>query len=257
MHRRQGRLAEQEEFGPAEASEVAADPIAKRVRARWSDTWILDSDEALLAWIEGPTPDYAVPTEDVDAEIEAGAPRKDERLGEVEDVTLVVGEDRLEAAGVRVREPPTEAQRLRGHVVLDWDAVDAWYVEDERQRGHPKDPYHRIDVHRSSRPVTVEVGGETVAESESTLAVFETGMPFRFYLPPVDVRMDLLRESQTQTRCAYKGQARYFHVEAGGERVEDAAWTYPTPEPRFARLQDLVCFHQEKVRMVVADTELM
>jgi uncharacterized protein (DUF427 family) len=52
-----------------------------------------------------------------------------------------------------------------------------------------------------------------------------------------------LEPSQTRTRCADKGKARYFHVDAGGKRVEDAAWTYPAPEPGFGRLQDRICFH--------------
>jgi len=66
-----------------------------------------------------------------------------------------------------------------------------------------------------------------------------------------------LDPSQTRTRCADKGKARYFHVDVGGKRVEDAAWTYPAPEPGFGRLQDRICFHQETVDMQVADTELL
>lgn len=257
MHRRSGQLAEEVTFGPAESDEVAAEPSPKRVRARWAGRWILDTDRALLAWVEGPTPDYAIPFADLRVDVETGPGHADERLGEVEDVTLVAGDRRLEAAGARVVKPPTEAQRLRDHVVFDWDAFDAWFVEDDRQRGHPRDPYHRIDTHLSSRPVRVKVGGETVAESERTLAVFETGLPFRFYFPPVDVRQELLVPSQTRTVCAYKGEARYFHVEAGGDRVEDAAWSYPSPEPRFGRLADRIAFHQEKVDMEVAETELL
>lgn len=257
MNRRSGTLAEEQEFGPFQDDAVAAEPTPKRVRARLRRKWILDSDRALIAWIEGPTPDYAIPSADLDVETETGEPRRDERLGEVEDLALVTGEERVADAGVRVLKPPSEAQRLRDHVVLDWDAVDAWFVEDERQRGHPRDPYHRIDVHESSRPIEAEVAGETLADTDRALAVFETRLPFRFYLPEVDVRTELLTPSDTETVCAYKGKARYFHADVDGERVEDVAWTYPSPEPGFGRLQDRLCFHQGKVDMEVADTELL
>jgi uncharacterized protein (DUF427 family) len=257
MHRRSGGLAQREEFGPFEPDEVAAEAFPKRVRARWADRWVLDTDRASIAWIEGPTPDYAIPSADVDVETEIGEAVEDERLGTVEPITLVAGEARQPDAGVRIQEPPKQAQRLRDHVVLDWDAVDAWFVEDERQRGHPRDPYHRIDVHATSRPVEVSVGGQTIASSERALAVFETRLPFRFYLPPTDVDLSVLEGSDTRTVCAYKGQATYYHVDTGSERVEDAAWAYPSPEPRFGRVQDRICFHQEKVDMRVADTDLL
>jgi uncharacterized protein (DUF427 family) len=256
MHRRSGRRADEQEFGPADPDVVAAEPTPKRVRARLDDAWILDSDRALIAWIEGPTPTYAIPSDDVDVKLDPEPARSDERLGEVEGLALVVDGNRLKAAGVRVLDAPTSAQRLQGHVVLDWEVPDAWYVEDERQRGHPRDPYHRIDVHRTSRPVTVEAGGQSLAETTRALAVVETGLPIRFYIPRVDVAMEHLGPSPTETVCAYKGQAEYFHVDLDGQRVEDAAWSYPSPEPRFGRLQDLVCFDQEKVDLEVADTEL-
>lgn len=257
MHRRSGVLAEEQEFGAFDRDEVAAEPTPKRVRARLRRQWILDTDRALLAWIEGSTPDYAIPFADVDAEMETGDVREDDRLGEVEDVALVLGKEHLTDAGVRVVKPPTGAQRLRDHVVFDWDAMDAWFVEDERQRGHPRDPYRRIDVHDTSRPVKVQVEGTELADSDRALALFETGLAFRFYLPEVDVSSEHLVPSETETVCAYKGQARYFHADVDGQRVEDVAWTYPAPEPGFGRLQDRICFHQEKVDMEVADTELL
>ena len=34
------------------------------------------------------------------------------------------------------------------------------------------------------------------------------GLPTRYYLPKHDVRMDLLEQSDTVTRCPYKGDAQ-------------------------------------------------
>lgn len=54
---------------------------------------------------------------------------------------------------------------LEGYVTLDFAAFDAWYEEDDPVVGHPRDPFHRIDVLPSSRHVRVERDGVVLAES--------------------------------------------------------------------------------------------
>ena len=73
----------------------------------------------------------------------------------------------------------------------------------------------------SSRHVRVRVNGEVVAETRRPRVLFETALPPRYYIPPEDVRADLLVSTETQTGCPYKGFASYWSVEAGGELVED------------------------------------
>ena len=99
------------------------------------------------------------------------------------------------------------------------------------------------------------VGGETVAESSRPVLVFETGLPVRYYLPKLDVRLDLLTPTGTVTRCPYKGQARYWTVPAGGKAVEDAAWSYTYPLPAMSSVAAHVCFFQERVDEVWVDGE--
>ncbi len=251
MIERTGQLAHQARFVPFDPDHVAAEPTPKRVRARLEGAFILDTTQALIAWIEGPTPDFAIPPDAFGPDIEPGATREHDALGSVQEIALAHGDAKTEPLGVRIQDPPEEATILADHVVLDWDAMDAWFVEDERQRGHPRDPYRRIDVHETSRPVTVSLNGQTVAHSKRALALFETGLPVRFYLPELDVSTEQLKPSSTQTRCAYKGQAAYHHVEASGRRVEDAVWSYPAPEPGFGRLQDRLSFDQSKIRVEV------
>lgn len=246
MHRRSGLLAEEEGFGPFVGDRVVAEPFPKRVRARIGEATVADSTRALLAWVEGPTPVYALPREDL-AGLQAGEPEAHARLGTVR--PLVSGEGAR--VGVLVDEPPGSAPRLARHAVLDWDAVDAWLVEDERQRGHPRDPYRRIDVHETSRHVVVEAEGTRLATSTRAIALFETGLPTRFYLPEEDVRVDLLEDSDTVTRCAYKGEARHFHAHVRGQVVEDAAWTYPDPEPGLEALAGRIAFYGERVQETV------
>ena len=136
---------------------------------------------------------------------------------------------------------------LAGHLALDFDALDAWYEEDERNLAHPRDPFHRIDIVRSSRHVRVSLDGEVLGESQRAWMLFEPPLPTRFYLPPEDVRMDLLRPSARRTFCAYKGEASYWSAPA----AEDIAWSYPEPLREAAVVSDHVCFFNERVDLSV------
>ena len=123
-----------------------------------------------------------------------------------------------------------EAAFLRDHVTFEWGAIDEWFTEDEQLFGHPRDPYSRIDVFKSTRHVRVSLDGQLLAESRRPKVLYETALPPRFYLPADDVRTELLVASPRRTRCAYKGSASYWHVRVGDRLVEDLVWTYRDPQ---------------------------
>lgn len=256
MNEPAGRLAKERGFAPYDPDQAGAEPTPKRVRARADDRWILDTDQAFLAWLEGPGPDFAIPLNAFNVEIQRKGEGDAEELGKHEKVALGLEDDGHEDAGILLRSPPEPLAALEDHVILDRDAVDAWFVEDERLRGHPRDPYHRIDVHESSRPVHVTADGRELGKTERAMALFETGLPVRFYIPEVDVRQGLLEPSSTEARCPYKGKSVYYHADVDGQRWEDVAWSYPSPEPGFGRLKDRVCFHQEHVTVTLDGSPL-
>ncbi len=70
-------------------------------------------------------------------------------------------------------------------------------------------------------------------------------------MPRVDVRMDLLRPSDTVTHCPYKGAASHLHLVVDDERIDDMAWSYPTPLPESERIAGLVAFYDDKVTVEV------
>ncbi len=111
-------------------------------------------------------------------------------------------------AAYSYEQPPESAAMVEDLVAFVWDAMDAWFEEDEEAFVHPRDPYHRIDVLRSSRHVVVRWGDVVVADSTRPRMLVETGLPIRWYLPREDVRTDLLKASFTTTRCPYKGVAQ-------------------------------------------------
>jgi uncharacterized protein (DUF427 family) len=76
-------------------------------------------------------------------------------------------------------------------------------------------------------------------------------LPPRYYIPPEDVRDDVLLSSDKETQCPYKGIASYHSVEAGGETVEDLIWYYPEPITAVEGIRDHLCFYNEKVDLEV------
>ena len=144
-------------------------------------------------------------------------------------------------------DPEHGAERIRDHVAFDWDKVDHWLEEDEEIFGHPRDPHHRVDVRPSSRLVEIGFAGTTIASTRRGLFLFETGLPPRHYIPPEDVRIDLLTPSRTTSICPYKGTASYWHLRVSGRAVDDALWAYLDPLPECPRIRGYFCFYAEKV----------
>ncbi len=163
--------------------------------------------------------------------------------GEVVDVR-VAGQTRP-GAGFRL----TDAD-LAGYVVLDFTAVDQWRGENEVNVGHPRDPFHRIDILASSRNVRLELDGTVLADSSRPTLLFETMLPTRYYLPRADVRVELI-PSETRSYCAYKGHASYLSPTVGEQVIQDLAWTYQQPLREASHVQDLVAFFDERVDVVL------
>ena len=134
---------------------------------------------------------------------------------------------------------------LAGLVSVRWDAVDEWLEEDEPIVGHVRDPYSRIDVRKTSRRVRVSLNGEVLAESDRAKVLYESGLRPRWYLPKEDVRMDLLKPSESRTTCAYKGHASYWSV--GDEK--DIVWTYREPLHDALPVKGMLCFYDERVEL--------
>ncbi len=65
------------------------------------------------------------------------------------------------------------------------------------------------------------------------------------YFPRAAVNTDALVESDTTTRCPWKGKARYWHVAGRTETATDAAFAYEKPWPLARRLvKDRIAFWQ-------------
>ena len=141
---------------------------------------------------------------------------------------------------------------LPDHLVVGWDALEHWYEEDEEVFVGPRDPRHRVDAIRSTRHVEVRVDGELVAETDSPVLVFETGLPVRYYLPPADVRFDHLTPTETRTGCPYKGFASYWTFTGGLAPRVDVAWSYQEPLRESAKIAGYLSFYDTVAEYTVS-----
>jgi uncharacterized protein (DUF427 family) len=224
---------------------------AKRVRAYLGGELVADTTRPLLVWEKPYYPTYYFPVDDVRTELleaDGGVAHSPSR-GDGRTFTIRAGGKQAPAAALRYDKSPFE--ELRDAIRVDWDAMDAWFEEDEQVFTHPRDPYTRVDILSSSRHVRVDVDGVTVAESAKPTLLFETGLPVRYYLPKTHVRMDLLTPTERESHCPYKGQAEWWSVRVGEAVHDDLAWSYPTPLPESQKIAGLVAFYDEKVDLYV------
>jgi uncharacterized protein (DUF427 family) len=223
---------------------------SKRIRAYLGSDLVVDTIRPLLVWEHRYYPAYYFPSADVRTGLlQPDGDAHSPSLGDGTTFTIRAGNREVPRAALRYDHPRLE--ELRDMIRLDWDAMDAWFEEDEEVFTHPRDPYTRVDILSSSRHVRIEVDGVTVAESTKPTMLFETGLPPRYYLPKTHVRMDLLRPTDTVTHCPYKGQAEYWSLEAGERIHADLAWSYPTPFPESQKIAGLVSFYNERIDLYV------
>jgi len=232
-------------------TQLRHEPIERRVRAMLGTEAVVDSTRAVLVWEpRRVVPSYAVPIEDIRAEPSAAPAANGQVPGVLHPgiafaVHTAAGEavsirDRV-GAGFRLAD-----EDLAGYVVLDFAAFDEWYEEDERVAGHPRDPFHRVDVRRTARPVRIEIAGEVVAETTRGRLLFETSLPVRFYVPREDVRVEL-HPSTRRSYCPYKGHASWWSPEVAGRPRQDVGWSYEQPLPDAVAITGLVAFWDERV----------
>ena len=225
---------------------------AKRVRAYLGGEAVVDSIRPLLVWEKPYYPAYYFPVDDVNTDLLE--PDDDDVVhspsrGDARSLTIRAGGKEAPGAALRYEDSPIE--ELRDAIRLEWDAMDAWFEEDEEVFTHPRDPYTRVDILPSSRNVRVEVDGVPVAESATPRLLFETGLPTRYYVPKPHVHMDLLVPTNSASHCPYKGEAEWWSVRANGAVHDDLAWSYPTPLPESQKVAGMVAFYDEKVDVYV------
>ncbi|MDG4824488.1 DUF427 domain-containing protein [Asanoa sp. WMMD1127] len=225
-----------------------AERLRRRMRVRFGGSWIADSDDVVLLHEPGRYPVAYFPA----AAVTPGALEPTDRvtshpdLGATAWFTVHGGGDRTAPrAAWQFVGLPDHAKDLADRVAFAWRPMDAFYEEDERIVGHAADPYHRIDVRRTSRRLEVRDGDRVIADTSRPLVLYESGFAPRWYVPRADVDPAALTEVGGQTFCPYKGLASYYDI----GRRRRAAWSYREAWPEVRAVADLVSFEPDLIEV--------
>jgi uncharacterized protein (DUF427 family) len=195
------------------------EPAPRRVRGFSGDRAAFDTTRALYVWEWPNYPQYYIPLADCDPTLLADLRHRVHHDGALADM-----------------------------VRFSWDALDAWFEEDEEVFVHPRNPYARVDAVRSTRTVRVALEGVLLAESAAPVMVFETGLPTRYYLDRTAVDFSRLVAGDTESACPYKGRTSgYWSVRLGDAVHADLAWAYDFPTRALTPIAGLVAFYNEQV----------
>jgi uncharacterized protein (DUF427 family) len=222
-----------------------AEPLRRRMRVELGGRTVISSDNGVLLFEPGRYPVAYFPRDEFAEGVLKPTDHKSTHDDLGETVWFEVeGDARNAPRGAWQHVAlPEHAVILKDRVALAWRGMDAFYEEDERILGHSADPYHRIDIRRSSRRLVALVGDRVVADAERPLVLYESGFAPRWYVPREDVVAEALTLTEHQTFCPYKGIASYYDVHS----VHNGAWSYRSPLPGVAAIGEFVSFEQQLV----------
>jgi uncharacterized protein (DUF427 family) len=230
------------------------EPLRRRMSVELGGSVIARSDGAILMFEPARYPVAYFPLGDIDQDVLQATAHESTHadLGKTRWFDVVGGDGQITKRGAWQHvDPPAQALPLRDTVAFAWRAMDAFYEEDERILGHAADPYHRIDIRRTSRHLVVREGDQLVADTHTPLVLYESGFAPRWYVPRADIA-DALEPVEGQTFCPYKGLASYYNV---GD-TPTAAWSYRAPFEGVERIADFVSFYPEKLTITIDGEKL-
>ncbi|WP_459787367.1 DUF427 domain-containing protein [Alteriqipengyuania sp. 357] len=109
----------------------------------------------------------------------------------------------------------------------------------------------------SSAYIVIEHRGVRIADTRHAVRVLETSHPPQYYIPPDDIAAGMLERAPGRSLCEWKGQAHYWDVVAGGDRLAKVGWSYPDPTPGFRILTDYVGFYPAPFERITLDGEVV
>lgn len=109
----------------------------------------------------------------------------------------------------------------------------------------------------TDRRIQVIFDDLVVADTRRAFRVLETSHPPTYYLPPDDVRTDLLDPAPGTTMCEWKGRACYWSLSVGQRTAYRAVWGYPSPTEPFRDIRGHLAFYPHLVDRCLVDGEVV
>lgn len=97
-------------------------------------------------------------------------------------------------------------------------------------------------LERCAANLRVVFGGEEIANTDAGMRICETASPATYYFPPQDVALEFMTPTRHRSLCEWKGGARYFSLEVGDKRIDNAVWCYPEPWQPFEPIAGYLAF---------------
>ncbi|MDH3201099.1 MAG: DUF427 domain-containing protein [Myxococcales bacterium] len=144
-----------------------------------------------------------------------------------------------------------DLERARGQWTHRGDGRPTWAIEpkpgQESVWDYPRPPTLDPD----SRLVRVVFTNMVIAETGRSIRVLETASPPTFYIPPDDVRTELLMPGRGASQCEWKGTASYWSLRIDPNEITNVAWSYEDPNPEFTMIRGYLGFYPSKVQCYV------
>jgi uncharacterized protein (DUF427 family) len=112
-------------------------------------------------------------------------------------------------------------------------------------------PDHPITIAPTGRHVVVRAGDQVIAETDRALTLEEASYGPVQYMPLADVDAAVLRPTDHETYCPYKGEASYYTVTTPGGELENVIWTYTEPYEAVSEIAGHVAFYTDRVALSV------
>jgi uncharacterized protein (DUF427 family) len=100
---------------------------------------------------------------------------------------------------------------------------------------------------RTPRWVRAKIGDIYLADSKRVMLVRELPVLPVFAFPRDDVRVDLLKPSTETADSRYLGPISTYDVEMNDRRLENAAWSWPSPPDEYREVANHVAFKWDAV----------
>lgn len=94
-----------------------------------------------------------------------------------------------------------------------------------------------------------------VADTRRARRVCEMGHAPCYYIPPEDIRLELLEPTDHKTFCEWKGIAVHFDLYVQDEVIENAAWYYPEPNRGYEAIRDYLAFYPHRLETCLVDSQ--
>lgn len=99
-----------------------------------------------------------------------------------------------------------------------------------------------ITIRKAPGKWTVRAGGAVLGESSNALELSEGDLAPVIYFPRADIATAFMDDSDQTTVCPHKGQASYFSIVTKSKTIQNAVWSYETPNEDVARIKGYLAF---------------